>query len=599
MAQKKYRYNPISTDFKYGPWESLAAVKTAIPLILRYDGLTVNVAGTEYNWLAADLTDNGLVAKTSGGGSGTSMPKINNVYLVNSVDAVAMGGTAGNAYSTFQSAYDAAVVLQLAAGGSTKVIINVGNITAAQSGDLTLAANWNTDVSIVGINLTVSVLGNIVGSASFNINMTATNVSIGNITAEAGITLNLNNVNAGILNTVSATGASGNINLTLDSSTTGAVTATSNFGNTGTITINGYNSDVGNINNSMGSAIADFSTGLISINTLGKFITLGSVRTKNINSNKNFEGPAICAGISINNTSTNQISVGRSTLLNTPSDNIVNNVTINNCTITSHLLINSSSGSAYGGGINIVVMTNVKITSGTARPSIVNDTITPGNSKILRIDNLQMNGEVADLFIKLVNATYNIFHILNSYIGRRFTLTNDSLNEYVTFSSPAKIINCSIGSSMQVSFGIPAADSSALEHDLIMLDCIIGNMLLGTSAIQLFGDTSVLIARTYADMCFDLVGSKTKYITIENSTINNAASQTTSTDPTSLKLNVKNSTVYVGTDTTDYNIESFCSNIYLPDTLATLSGNINSSNLTIGSSITNGATNNNSYINVI
>lgn len=59
-------------DKKYGPWASLAAAKAGIPLALRYDGLSVRITGLgEYNWLAADLTDTGLVPKSAGGG-GTS-----------------------------------------------------------------------------------------------------------------------------------------------------------------------------------------------------------------------------------------------------------------------------------------------------------------------------------------------------------------------------------------------------------------------------------------------------------------------------------------------------------------------------------------------
>lgn len=55
-------------DSLYGPYADVAAAKAAIPQAIRYDGLTVQITGTgEYHWLAADLSDTGLVAK--GGGS--------------------------------------------------------------------------------------------------------------------------------------------------------------------------------------------------------------------------------------------------------------------------------------------------------------------------------------------------------------------------------------------------------------------------------------------------------------------------------------------------------------------------------------------------
>jgi hypothetical protein len=60
--------NPVPADYKYGPYPSLAAAKAAILLVLRYDGLTVKINGLgEYWWLAADLSDSGLIAKGGGG----------------------------------------------------------------------------------------------------------------------------------------------------------------------------------------------------------------------------------------------------------------------------------------------------------------------------------------------------------------------------------------------------------------------------------------------------------------------------------------------------------------------------------------------------
>jgi hypothetical protein len=64
-------------DALYGPYADTAAAIAAIPQAIRYDGLTVQITGTgEYHWLAADLSDTGLVVKGGGGsltnGSGTT-----------------------------------------------------------------------------------------------------------------------------------------------------------------------------------------------------------------------------------------------------------------------------------------------------------------------------------------------------------------------------------------------------------------------------------------------------------------------------------------------------------------------------------------------
>lgn len=81
--------NPVPVDFKYGPYASTAAAKAAIPLALRYDGLTVQVTGTgEFHWLAADLTDPGLVAK---GGSGIS--GLTTDFLTKATSATTIGNS--------------------------------------------------------------------------------------------------------------------------------------------------------------------------------------------------------------------------------------------------------------------------------------------------------------------------------------------------------------------------------------------------------------------------------------------------------------------------------------------------------------------------
>lgn len=95
--------NPVPADFKYGPYASTATAIAAIPLALRFDGLTVQITGTgEYHWLAADLSNAGLIPKT---GTGFLLPIVRYVYLVNDPsDAVRMGGSPSNTYTTYQTA---------------------------------------------------------------------------------------------------------------------------------------------------------------------------------------------------------------------------------------------------------------------------------------------------------------------------------------------------------------------------------------------------------------------------------------------------------------------------------------------------------------
>lgn len=75
IAKPFKQTNAGPLEYWYGPYASLAAAKTAVPSELRY-GKTIGVITsgiiTEYIWHPGDITDSGLVAKTSGGGGGAS-----------------------------------------------------------------------------------------------------------------------------------------------------------------------------------------------------------------------------------------------------------------------------------------------------------------------------------------------------------------------------------------------------------------------------------------------------------------------------------------------------------------------------------------------
>jgi len=173
--------NPEPVDFYYGPWATLAAAKSGVPLAIRYDGLTVQITGTgEYHWLAADLTDTGLITKGGGG----ALPITHYVYLVSDVsDALLMGGVTSNVYTTFQTAYNAAVAI-ITANPTYNVVIKVGMTTAAQVGDLTITAaavNKSDKIYIAGITNAASILGNINASGGSFLYLNLSNIRIGNI----------------------------------------------------------------------------------------------------------------------------------------------------------------------------------------------------------------------------------------------------------------------------------------------------------------------------------------------------------------------------------------------------------------------------------
>jgi hypothetical protein len=142
---------------------------------------------------------------SGGGGGGGSLPITRYVYLEGDAsDATLMGGVASNVYTTIQDAYDAAIVI-LTANPSYQVVIKVGMITAAQSGDLTLnaaAMNKSDRIFIDGINVGASIIGNITASGGSFLYLGASNVRIGNITTGSTVTVLLYNSTRVIINVI-------------------------------------------------------------------------------------------------------------------------------------------------------------------------------------------------------------------------------------------------------------------------------------------------------------------------------------------------------------------------------------------------------------
>lgn len=165
----------------------------------------------------------------------SALPIVRYVYLVQDAsDATRMGGTADNVYTTAQAAYNAALALQTLNGGI--VVIRVGNITQASSGNISLSANMLNNISNhiafegSGIN---SNIGDIV-SNGFNVNLRGNNIKFGNIT------------------TTSNSGAnSGTVTITLTNSTVGNISTTpATTGNPATVSITSKFLVIGDISTS-------------------------------------------------------------------------------------------------------------------------------------------------------------------------------------------------------------------------------------------------------------------------------------------------------------------------------------------------------------
>jgi hypothetical protein len=214
-----------------------------------------------------------------------SLPIARYVYLVQDAsDSIRMGGVPGNTYTTFQAAYDAANTLQLALGGTNRVVIMVGNTTAAAVGDVILTANWNESVWVEGISFLESEVGNITGDnaagAGFSVGRALisqqvgfSKVKVGNISVSATGAAS----NSGTIGIAGANAWFGNLN-------TNITNAANTTGNGGAIrfTFNTNNSHliIGNINTSSQDPAS--SAGLLTINAAT--VSIGTIVTSNNNS---------------------------------------------------------------------------------------------------------------------------------------------------------------------------------------------------------------------------------------------------------------------------------------------------------------------------
>lgn len=407
--------NPVPADYKYGPYANTATAIAAIPQVLRYDGLTVQITGSgNYWWLAADLSDTGLIQK------GAYAPAIiRDVYLVgNSADAIRMGGTANNTYFTFQAAYDAANILQVALGANIIVAINVGvtanSLVASYTtavGDLVLTADYNRSVQIVGISPTSSILGSISGDNAsgnaFSINgLTMVNCSTAankSITSRAtGATGNGGSINIKVLNVV--------VRGTLDSSVNNVLNTT---GNAGLVTIAGLS----NINNATGS-------GNFYCNGINTSVVAGST--------------GLAGVITISNLNHIFIFGAMTSANNTPGGGIVINGNVAKCT-ASAITMKTTTTTAISFALNNIDVQGVLDISlpGSATPYTIQNV----NYITSSASNLKNNGTGTTIY----SIGSSIFlGILTSDVNTTIQANLTKFDGLVSLGNDSVLLNCSV-----------------------------------------------------------------------------------------------------------------------------------------------------------
>lgn len=356
-----------------------------------FNGATANIT----NGSAVTVIGDGTYFRTAPAATVTITNKystpatVRYVYLVQDAsDAAKLGGTYNNVYTTFQTAYDAANALQVALGGTNKVVVMVGNTTAAAVGNLTLTTQWNINISFIGYGVT-SEVGNvsIIPSSGGSYFPKFTNMKIGDMTLKVSCTLTLNNCNVGnitgqsglISSYLTLVGQSNNIGNITDAST---VTTTININIALTdssilsITLSSSTLNVGNVNFATSTFLSN--NVIIGAITQTQTATTGvfSVGHFNVTSSKNITVTSLtqtmasttagCSvgGINVDSASSvvftgNVVCTGFITS-NTASDTYVNEIVLNNCQfLGSYFSINCaavSTGYERGGYIKTVTI---------------------------------------------------------------------------------------------------------------------------------------------------------------------------------------------------------------------------------------------------
>ena len=515
--------NPVPADFKYGPYVDVATAVAAIPLALRFDGLTVQITGLgNYWWLAADLSNAGLVPKGS-----FAPPIVRYVYLVQDAsDAARMGGSSNNVYTTTQTAYDAANALQVLSTG--KVIIKVGNTTSATVGNLVLTANHNTSVEWVGITANDSVIGTITGN--FTTNARFSNMTVGSITTSTpNITLTLNNVTFGAITTTDG----GNVSLILRDSTTGVITTTTT-GATASGGVSLSSCSASTVNTITQNATAA-NVGLFSVTTCSD-ITIGSITRNQLSTTTSFSIGTFtltnCDNIRFSNiTSTMAYDLSTGTIGGLNIGNTNRNISAASVSILGHNVDNVTSD---------VVVTQITVFNTTFSGSFqINtsgltttfaDTINGGRIAQILLDNCIFNQQASfGYFVTtpIVSGTVSInnceFHSTTAY-GLRFLWNEVTLTSF----SANTVISGLYGAGRIFAFENDGSGSN-FAPQIYIANSTIRNMILGTFAsggtyevpnYHLVNCTIIglqnFITLINTDEVAKLVGCRAEWLDIEN-----------------------------------------------------------------------------------
>lgn len=144
--------NPKPVDTRYGPFASVAAAKAAVPLALRFDGLTVKVnALGEYWWLAADLSDAGLIAKTVSVGDAVADATTKGISTYTAADFNASAGVISLDYTNGQAATNSVPGFLSAADHTTfaaKQAAGSYAVTTNNLSDLSSASSARTNLGL-------------------------------------------------------------------------------------------------------------------------------------------------------------------------------------------------------------------------------------------------------------------------------------------------------------------------------------------------------------------------------------------------------------------------------------------------------------------
>lgn len=178
--------NPVSLDIRRGPWASLAAAKAGVPLALRLGGLEVDILGLgTYQWTSADLSDNGLIPKSSVVGTTIWTVSGTNTYTatITGITAYAVGQ---EIRLKFTNANTGASTLNINSIGTIPLQINGVALTSGQ-----IAANTNCIASYDGTNF--QLIGSGGGGAGGDMVLAGTQTNTGLKTFLDG-TLGMRNV---------------------------------------------------------------------------------------------------------------------------------------------------------------------------------------------------------------------------------------------------------------------------------------------------------------------------------------------------------------------------------------------------------------------